>query len=100
METIKKDILKTHLKTWRKRQTKKLEETNKSLKETKENQEKKKTTKQMKQTVQGLKSEIETIKKTQIKGIEDMENMGKQIGTTEVNITNRIQEMEERILRG
>ena len=55
------------------------------------------TIKQMKQTVQDLKFEIEAIKKTQIKGIWDMENLGKQMGTTEANIANRMQEMEERI---
>ena len=31
------------------------------------------------------------------KGSLDMENLGKWIGTTETNITNRIQEIEERI---
>ena len=51
----------------------------------------------MKETVQDLKTEIKVIKKTQTEGILDMENMGKQIGTTKRSITNRIQEIEERI---
>ena len=44
-----------------------------------------------------MKTEIEVIKKTQTKGILDMENLGKRTGTTETSITNRIQEIEERI---
>ena len=51
----------------------------------------------MKQTVQDLKSEIEALKKTQTEGILDMENLDKQMDTTEASITNRIQEMEDRI---
>ena len=74
---------------------KNLEEINKSLKETQENQEK--TIKLVKQTVQDLKTEIEVIQKTQTKEILDMENLGKQTGTTETSITNRIQDIEERI---
>ena len=44
----------------------------------------------MKQTVQDLNTEIEVIKKTQTKGILDLENLGKQTGTTETSISNRI----------
>ena len=51
----------------------------------------------MVQTVQDLKAKIQVIKKTQTKGILDMENLGKRLGTTGANITNKIQEMEERI---
>ena len=40
---------------------------------------------------------MEVIKKTQTKGRLDMENLGKQTGTTKTSITNRIQEIEERI---
>ena len=36
-------------------------------------------------------------KKTQTEGILDMENLGKGMGTTETNISNRIQELEEKI---
>ena len=50
-----------------------------------------------KKTVQDLKTEIEAIKKTQTKGILGMENLGKRTGTREASITNRIQEMEERV---
>ena len=51
----------------------------------------------MNKTVQNLKREMEAIKKTQIETILEMENLGKRTGTTDVSITNRIQEMEERI---
>ena len=40
---------------------------------------------------------MEVIKKTQTKGRLDMENLGKQIGTAETSIINRIQEIGERI---
>ena len=42
--------------------------------------------------------EIEAIKKTQTEAILDMENLRKRTGTTDAIITNRIQEMEDRIL--
>ena len=48
------------------------------------------------QTVQHLKTEIEAIKKLQTKGILEMKTMGKQKGTTDASIINRMQEMEER----
>ena len=41
--------------------------------------------------------EIETIKKTQMEANPEMENIGKRSGITDVSITNRIQEIEERI---
>jgi hypothetical protein len=40
--------------------------------------------------------EVETIKKTQMEAHLEMENLGKRSGITDVNITNRIQEIEER----
>jgi hypothetical protein len=42
--------------------------------------------------------EVVTIKKTQMETTLKMENLGKRSGITEVNITNRIQEIEDRIL--
>ena len=74
---------------------KKFEEISKSVNETLRNQEK--TIKQVKETVQELKTEMEAMKKTQNEGQLDMENLGKRTETTESSITNRIQEMEERI---
>ena len=41
--------------------------------------------------------EIEVIKKTQTKWILETENQGKQAGSTDVSITNRMQVMEESI---
>ena len=41
--------------------------------------------------------EVETIKKTQIEGNTQMENLWKRSGNTDVSIINRIQEIEERI---
>jgi hypothetical protein len=51
--------------------------------------------------VQDLKMEIEAIikkkKTTQNLGMLEMENLRKRTGTPNINITNKIQEMEERI---
>ena len=44
-----------------------------------------------------MKVEMKAIKKTQTEGILEIENLGKGTGTTDDSITNRIQEMEERI---
>jgi uncharacterized coiled-coil protein SlyX len=58
------------------------------------------TGKQMKElnkAIQDLKVEVETIKKTQVEVNLEMENLGKKSEITDVSITNRIQEMEERI---
>lgn len=41
--------------------------------------------------------EIESVKKTQTEGNLEVENVGTQTGTSEVSLTNRTQEMEERI---
>ena len=41
--------------------------------------------------------EIEAIKKTQTEGILEKEDIGKLTGTTNKNIVNRIQEMDERL---
>ena len=65
------------------------------LKEIQEN-----TTKQVRElnkTIQDLKREGETIKKTQSETTLEMETLGKKSGTIDVSISNRIQEMEERI---
>ena len=67
----------------------------KSINDTLGNQEK--TIKQVMETVQELKTEMEAMKKTQTKNQLDMENLGKWTETTESSITNRIQEIEERI---
>ena len=71
------------------------EETQKSLKELQEN-----TTKQvmeLNKTIQALKREVDTIKKTQSEATLEIETLGKESGTIDVSISNRIQEMEERI---
>jgi predicted nucleic acid-binding Zn-ribbon protein len=71
------------------------EETQKSLKELQEN-----TTKQAKElnkTILDLKMEIETISKSQREKTLVIENLGKSSGVIDTNITNRIQEIEERI---
>jgi hypothetical protein len=72
------------------------EEAQKSLKELKEN-----TTKhvmELNKIIQDLKKEVETIKKTQSEAMLEIETLGKKSGTIHVSISNRIQEMEERIL--
>jgi chromosome segregation ATPase len=48
-------------------------------------------------TMQDLKREIETIKKTQRETTLEIETLGKKSGTIDAKISNRIQEMEERI---
>ena len=71
------------------------EETQKSLKDLQEN-----TTKQVKElnkTIQDLKMEIETIKESQRETTLELENLGKRSGVIDASITNRIQEIEERI---
>ena len=50
-----------------------------------------------KKTVRDLKMEIKAIKRTQMEATQGMENLGKRTGTTDANITTKIQEMEERI---
>jgi hypothetical protein len=72
------------------------EETKKSIKELQEN-----TTKQvmeLNKTIQDLKVEVETIKKTQRESTLEIETLGKESETIDTSISNRIQEMEERIL--
>jgi predicted nucleic acid-binding Zn-ribbon protein len=51
----------------------------------------------MNKTIQDLKLEIETIKKSQIETTLELENLGKRSGVIHASITNRIQEIEERI---
>jgi hypothetical protein len=66
-----------------------------SLRELQEN-----TTKQvmeLNKNIQDLKMEVETMKKTQMEKIVAIETLGKKSGTIDVSISNRIQEMEERI---
>lgn len=43
------------------------------------------------------KIETEAMKKTYTEGILEMENLGTLTGTTEASLTNRIQDMKERI---
>ena len=52
---------------------------------------------ELNKTIQDLKSEAETIKKTQIETTLEIETLGKKSGTIDANISNRMQEMEERI---
>ena len=51
----------------------------------------------MNKTILNLKREVETIKKTQSEATLEIETLGKKSGTIDVSISNRIQEMEERI---
>ena len=52
----------------------------------------------MNKTVQDLNLEVETIKKSQKEAILKKENLGNRLGVRDTNITNRIQEIKERIL--
>ena len=69
--------------------------TQKSLKELQENTVKQ--VKEMNKTIQKLKMEIETVKKSQRETNLELENLGKRSGVIDASITNRIQEIEERI---
>ena len=71
------------------------EETQKSLKELQKNTTKQ--TKEMNKTIQDLKMKIEKIKKAQRETTLELENLGKRSAVIDVSITNRIQEIEERI---
>jgi predicted nucleic acid-binding Zn-ribbon protein len=70
-------------------------ETQKSLKELQENAIKQ--AKERNKTIQDLKMEIGTIEKSQRETILELENLGKRSGAIDASITNRIQEIEERI---
>jgi uncharacterized coiled-coil protein SlyX len=53
--------------------------------------------KELNKTIQDLKMEIETIKKSQRETTLELESLGKRSGVIDASITNRIQEIEERI---
>jgi chaperonin cofactor prefoldin len=52
---------------------------------------------ELNKTIQDVKIKVETIKKTQREITLKIEILGKKSGVTDASITNRIQEMEERI---
>jgi hypothetical protein len=52
---------------------------------------------ELNKTIQDLKLEVETMKKSKRKTTLETQNLGKKLGTIDVSISNRIQEMEERI---
>jgi hypothetical protein len=52
---------------------------------------------EMNKTIQDLKIEVEIMKKTQRETILEIEILRKKSGTIDVSISNRIEEMEERI---
>jgi chromosome segregation ATPase len=52
---------------------------------------------EMNKTILDLKREVDTIKTTQSEATLEIEILGKKSGTIDVSISNRIQEMEERI---
>jgi len=53
--------------------------------------------KELNKTIQDLKMEIETIKISQRETTLEIENLGKRPGVIDASITNRIQEIEEKI---
>jgi chromosome segregation ATPase len=65
------------------------------LKEIQENTNKK--VMELNKTIQDLKWEVETIKKTQNETMLEIESLGNKSGNRDASISNRIQEMEERI---
>jgi prefoldin subunit 5 len=53
--------------------------------------------KELNKTIQDLKMEIETINKSQRETTLEIENLGKRPGVIDASITNRKQDIEERI---
>jgi hypothetical protein len=53
---------------------------------------------EMNKTILDLKREVDTMKKTQSEATLEIETLGKKSGAIDASISNRIQEMEERIL--
>ena len=51
----------------------------------------------MNETILDLKREVDIIKKTQSEAMLEIETLGNKSGTIDASISNRIQEMEERI---
>jgi predicted nucleic acid-binding Zn-ribbon protein len=70
-------------------------EINNSFKEIQENTSKHE--KELNKTIQDIKMEVETIKKSQRETTLEIENLGKKSGVIDAIITNRMQEIEERI---
>ena len=56
-----------------------------------------KQVKDVNKTIQDLKMEVEIIKKSQWETTLQLENLGKRSGVIDASITNRIQEIEERL---
>ena len=52
---------------------------------------------ELNKSIQDLKMEVQTIKKTQTETTLEIENLGNKSGTIDVSISNRIQDVEERI---
>jgi predicted nucleic acid-binding Zn-ribbon protein len=104
VEDIKKDFNNSHKEiqdnTAKELQVlkEKQENTTKQVEVLKEQEEKaSKQVMEMNKTIQDLKREIDTIKKTQSEATLEIETLGKKSGTIDASISNRIQEMEERI---
>jgi predicted nucleic acid-binding Zn-ribbon protein len=52
---------------------------------------------ELNKTIQGQKGKVETIKKMQNETMLEIETLGKESGNIDASISNRIQEMEEKI---
>jgi chromosome segregation ATPase len=98
IEDIKKDF-NNSLKEIQKNTAKQVEdlkeEAQKPLKELQQNRTKQVI--ELNKIIQDLKREVDTIKKTQSETRLEIETLGKKSGTIDVSISNRIQEMEDRI---
>ena len=91
LEDLKKEI---HENTGKQLEAFK-KETQKCLKELQENSIKQEI--EVNKNMQDLKRKIEKIKKTQRQTTLEIETLGKKSGNIDANISNKIQEMEERI---
>jgi predicted nucleic acid-binding Zn-ribbon protein len=52
---------------------------------------------EMNKTILDIKRKVDTIKKTQSEATLEIETLGKKSGTIDASISNRIQEIEERL---
>jgi prefoldin subunit 5 len=52
---------------------------------------------EMNKTILDLKRKVDTINKTQSEATLEIETLGKRYGTIDASISNRIQEMEDRL---
>jgi chromosome segregation ATPase len=98
MKKKKKEIQENTAKELQVLKKKKQENTTKQVEVLTEKEEKTyKQVMEMNKSIVDLKREVDTIKKTQSEATLEIDTLGNKSGTIDASISNRIQEMEERI---